>query len=172
MKPTLHDLMSSDLETHGIDTAETQAQDEVQALDLGYVEKVAQDLEGVIQALSGMVVEDEEPASAEATPDVRELLLSKVAEIRNGSAASAEEQNTEELREQVLQKLAHLTPQGTEESIDEMVAEEAPEQECTNIRATLDTWRKQKEAAATTDTKSAPASVKSILDLIGGGSDE
>ena len=75
------------------------------------------------------------------------------------------EQDTEQLRGEVLQKLAHLTP----ETVPVQETEETTDAD-NQVKATLESWvAKIKEAKVEEDAPAAsPASVKSVLDLMGG----
>jgi len=158
---SLHDLLVSDLESRNLsDDGEQSAQ--VSELDLGFVEKVAQSVEGVLEKLAGLETEPEAPAEE---LDVRDYLLQKVAQVKETATTEAVEQDTEQLRGEVLQKLAHLTP----ETVPVQETEETTDAD-NQVKATLESWvAKIKEAKVEEDAPAAsPASVKSVLDLMGG----
>jgi len=159
---SLQDLLVNDLEARNIDSG-NQSTQEVVPLDLGFVEKVAQSVEGIIEALAA----EKQVESDGDQLDLGEYLKQKVASVKQAEAAPAGD--TAEIREHVLQKLAHLTPEAEVQSDTSDSTDDANEQ----IKGTLEGWvSKIKEASAPVAPKSSPASVKTVLDLVGGGTDE
>jgi hypothetical protein len=157
---SLQDLLVGDLNARNLG-GEKEVEHEDVLMDLDYVEKVAQSVEGVLEAIA----DPQSTLDESEKNSLKELLLQKVAEVKGTPAVDPKEQETEELRTSILQKLAHLTP----EVEVEPEASVEPNTD-SNIKATLESWvSKVKQASVKEgEPKVSPTSVKSVFDLVGG----
>lgn len=151
---SLHDLLNIEAERSGlsVDDQVSAVQEELPILDLDYVEKLASDIDSLLE--STVPVED-----SAVRDDVRQLLLDKVAQLKGSTEPESHEPEDDKLREDVLGKLAQVIPELG-------VKEEASTQDPA-VKSSLEAW----VTAVTEQNKiaSSPTSTRRILDLVKGG---
>ena len=100
----LHDNLLAELQRGGLVPEGTAPPDPgmtaTAPLDLGYVEKLASDVEGLLQGLP--------PEQDAPTVDVRDLLTQRLQQVKTASAAPSHDED--QGKERLLQKLAQVVP--------------------------------------------------------------
>lgn len=151
MNTSLHDNLLAELQRGGVSQeADAATQDGSAPLDLEYVEKLASDVEGLLEEGA-----DVGEPTEESPVDVHAIIQNRLEQVK--TASTKEPEDVEQARQDLLNKLAQVVPGVSVESEEDDTSGQA--------KAVLADWLSQ---SGEVEKTASGATRRSVADLVGG----